>query len=105
MIINRSDLDMQINVITPLIGLSSHSINSENDNILGNNSNPTQPNGPFSELKHLRLKSINRIIISHLNINSIRTKFGEFRELMKNFVEILVISETKIDSSFQQTNF
>ena len=48
----------------------------------------------------MRIKHVNKLIIAHLNINSLRNKF-EF--LGK--VEILIISETKIDESFPLGQF
>ena len=49
---------------------------------------------PHSILRKQRLKNLDRIIIGCLNINSI-----------KDNVVILVISETKIDSSFPENQF
>ena len=40
------------------------------------------------------------IILSYLNINSIRNKFENLFELVAGNVEILCISETKLDPSF-----
>ena len=40
-----------------------------------------------------------RIIISHINISSIRNKFGRLTESTKNEVDITMISKTKLDSS------
>ena len=45
------------------------------------------------------------IIFSHLNINSIRNKFENLKEVVSNHVDILVISETKIDKSFPTAQF
>ena len=45
------------------------------------------------------------IIFSHLNINSIKNKFENLKEVVSNHVDILVISETKIDKSFPTAQF
>ena len=38
--------------------------------------------------------------MGHLNINSIRNKFDALSLIVKNNVDILMISETKLDDSF-----
>ena len=57
------------------------------------------------DLKALRLKNTNRIIVSHLNINSIRNKFEDLINLITPYVDILLVSETKIDASFPLKQF
>ena len=57
------------------------------------------------ELNELRLKSKNRVIIGHLNINSVRNKFEEFKMLTANNLDIILISETKLDASFPSKQF
>ena len=48
---------------------------------------------------------MNKLIFAHLNINSVRNKFEFLAEQIKGKINILMISETKIDESFQQRNF
>ena len=60
---------------------------------------------PLSTLKCLRLKNPNRIIIGHLNINSIRNKFDQLKHLIKDTMNILLISETKLNNSFPEKQF
>ena len=45
---------------------------------------------------------MNKVIFAHLNINSIRNKFEELISQVKDTVDVLMISETKIDDSFFQ---
>ena len=47
-----------------------------------------------------RSKYSKNVIFSHLNINSIRNKFENSKEVVTNHVDILVIAETKIGESF-----
>ena len=56
-------------------------------------------------LHQLRLSNINKIIIGHLNINSLRNKFEMLTEIVKGAIDILIISETKLDESFPQPQF
>ena len=56
-------------------------------------------------LQKMRLNCKNNLIIAHLNINSIRNKFDLLKELISNNIDILVISETKLDPSFPPGQF
>ena len=48
---------------------------------------------------------MNKLIFAQLNINSIRNKFEELISQVKDTVDVLMISETKIDGSFLIANF
>ena len=56
-------------------------------------------------LKNLKLKNTHRLILGHLNINSIVGKFDHLKVLIENNIDILVLTETKIDSSFPNAQF
>ena len=60
---------------------------------------------PKEELNNLRLKNPNRLICAHLNINSVRNKFDLLSDIIKNNIDILMISETKLYSSFPNGQF
>ena len=60
---------------------------------------------PFITLKNLILKNLDKIIIGHLNINSIRHKIYLLQHMTEDNIDILVISETKIDNSFPENQF
>ena len=51
-------------------------------------------------LKKLRIKNLNRVIINQININSIRTKIDLSSEGILRNIDILMVSEIKIDMSF-----
>ena len=53
----------------------------------------------------MRLKNLNKLIIGHLNINSIRGKFEALKAFVKNNLDILVVSETKLDHTFPFNQF
>ena len=53
----------------------------------------------------LRKKNIGRLIIGHLNIYSIRNKFEEIKFSIQGKIDILMISETKLDESFPTNQF
>ena len=53
-------------------------------------------------LTSLRKDNVNKLIFAHLNINSIRNKFDNLSKLIRGKVDILLISETKIDDGFSK---
>ena len=61
--------------------------------------------GPFEKLKNTRLKNPNRLLIAQLKINSLRNKFDSLVQMLHNNLDILLISETKVDSSFPTAQF
>ena len=56
-------------------------------------------------LKNLCVSYSNNVIIGHLNINSIRNKFETLSLPVAQYVDILVLSETKLDSTFPSNQF
>ena len=53
----------------------------------------------------LRKQNPDRMIISHLNVNSLQNKFEFLVPLVKDNIDILMLSETKLDSSFPHAEF
>ena len=66
---------------------------------------PVLLNDPHQSLKELRRNNIYRIILAHLNINSVRNKIYFLAEFIKNNIDICLISETKIDKTFPKSQF
>ena len=56
-------------------------------------------------LSFLREKHPNRVIIGHININSIRNKFDHLTAITKKNLDMLIISETILDESFPSMQF
>ena len=80
----------------------------ENDtNIeLSINIDETNQQSVFEELKDVKKKHPKKFIVAHLNINSMKFKFVGIEELLnEKTVDVLFISETKIDSSFRNSIF
>ena len=65
--------------------------------LLSSESSIKEPNAPYSKLHELRKNNPFRVIIGHLNINSIRNKFDPLKEIFKDNIDILLVSETKLD--------
>ena len=57
------------------------------------------------KLKSLHIGNLNSVIITQININSIRNKFDALVNGVRGNVDILMISETKTDDSFQTRQF
>ena len=66
--------------------------------------NNTEPNAR-SQLGNLRRDNLNKITFAHLNINSIRNKFDQRADLIKGKIDVSMVSESKIDDSFSDSQF
>ena len=63
-------------------------------------------NNSIDRITHLRLKNPNNPLIGYLNINSLRNKIVDLREICSSFSpDYFVIGETKLDQSFPSTQF
>ena len=60
---------------------------------------------PFEILKHLRVSNMNQLIIGQLNINSLRNKFESLKLIIKGNIDILILTESKLDNSFPVNQF
>ena len=58
-----------------------------------------------SRLKEMKAQSSGKLILGHLNINSIRNKFDAFKFITDNNIDIFLISETKLNDSFPTAQF
>ena len=70
-----------------------------------NTSNISNPCYTLSILNKLKLKNINKLVIGHLNINSLPNRFCQLKLIIEKNIEILFIAETKLDSNFRSSQF
>ena len=56
-------------------------------------------------LENLKLKDNHRLVIGNLNINSISNKFHNLKLIIQSKIDILLITETKTDSTFPLNQF
>ena len=61
--------------------------------------------GGFNTIKAIKLKNIYPISVGQININSLRNKFEFLNEFVKGYIDILLVTETKIDDSFPISQF
>ena len=60
---------------------------------------------PKEMMELLKTKHRDRPIIAHLNINFLDPKFEPLKDMIKDNVDILLVSETKIDESYPEGRF
>ena len=53
----------------------------------------------------MKAQSLDKLILGHLNINSIRNKFEAVKFTIDRNIDIFLISETKLDVSFPTAQF
>ena len=103
------DKENQTSVTNSIETLNEVNFESEESVLLNQSSLSTLDYEPisdtFEKLKNTRLKNPNRLIIAQLNINSLLNKFDSLVPMLHNNLDILSISETKIDSSFPTAQF
>ena len=66
---------------------------------------PEEFNDAKIGLKVMKENSPNKIIVGHLNINSLRNKFEPLQFIINRNLYIIVLSKTKQDDSFPSTQF
>ena len=60
----------------------------------------------LNPLQTARQKNCKDLLLCHLNINSIQNKFEELKDIItKSRVQIMAVSETKIDASYPDSQF
>ena len=90
--ISSCDLSKEHEVLNLVIQASNKSINVSSPNLL-------------FEIKKLRIRNPNKIIIGNLNINSLPNKFEQLKDIVMQHIDILVLTETKLDDTFPTVQF
>ena len=89
-------------------------INNDNANIEQNKnknmdnktkSTMNETSGDIEVLKAINIKDKNRLILAHLNINSLRNMLDALKLLIKDKIDILAVTETKLDETFPVAQF
>ena len=79
--------------------------NPENESTSENRGNLEMDEDPSKILCEIRGKNLSRPIIGHININFLESKFEALRSLIKDTLDVLVVTETKIDESYPTSQF
>ena len=85
--------------------MSSLNYDTPHHDNLFNISNFENDTDPLQILKKLKISNLNRLVIGHLNINSLRNKFESLKLLLKGNIDILIVTETKLDNTFPLQQF
>ena len=85
--------------------LNTKNCQSISNKCILNTNTLNEANNENNVLKNVRLKNSNKVIIDHININSLRNKFEFLTEMVQDKVDLLMISQTKLDSSFPNAEF
>ena len=75
------------------------------DNSLNSISSFDYPNRQFNDISFSTLHELRKSNIGHINRNSLRKKFEPLKEIIKENIDILLVSETKIDDTFPEGHF
>ena len=67
--------------------------------------NSLSESNKVASLYSIRKRNLNKLVVAHLNINSLRLKFDSLAQKITGNVDILMISETKLDNSFPEGQF
>ena len=70
-----------------------------------NNKQKIATDNDITLLDEIMTKNINRLIIGNLNINSLSSKFEQLKVSIQGKIDILIITETKLDDSFSVDQF
>ena len=60
---------------------------------------------PTDFTRQLELSNPHKIVLGHLNINSLRNKFESIADVIQGTFDIFLLSETKPDESFPDKQF
>ena len=75
---------------TPFTENRTHIANPQTS-ILNHDVDDSSRDLPYSILQNLRVKNVDKIIIGHININSVRNKFYMLADLIQGRVDVLLI--------------
>ena len=95
-----SDNSLYPEKVSDISNLGSVSSNWNSGKVYDKNSSE-----PSLVLENLKLKSNHRLVNGNLTINSISNKFDNLKMIMQAKIDILVIIETKADSTFPLNQF
>ena len=59
----------------------------------------------ITEIKNLRFRNLNKVKFGTLNINFLPNNFDQLRETVLKYVDVLAVTETKLDDTFLESQF
>ena len=95
----------EINDIISKARSNESACSDESSSVDGNMSYLDDIEDPFSILKDLKAKNSDRPVIAHLNINSLSSKFEPLTEMVKDSIDFLLVTESKLEDTFPMGQF
>ena len=84
-------------MLTPETPSTEDQNGNTTDNSFSTESSENEKYDIFDVLRKLKNENKNRPVSSHLNINSIRYKFDDLKQILDdNLTDLLIVSETKM---------
>ena len=65
----------------------------------------SENNDPYQTLNSIRVSNVDRLIVGQLNINSLKNKLEGLKLIVKGNIDILIITESKLDDTFPINQF
>ena len=87
------------------VSINSHEATCTQNAYLPIQKCPSNLTNSNSNLHQVRINNPSRIIFGQINMNSIRNKSEQLIYIVKSEIDILMVSETKIDDTFPKSQF
>ena len=87
------------------VSINSYEVTCTQNVSLPIQNRPSNLTNNNSNLHQVRINNPSRIIFGQININSIRNKFEQLIYIVNNEIDILMVSETKLDDTFPTSQF
>ena len=100
---SADDINPLADLVVPM--LTDMDTMDTSNQLCGNVSDMTNEDDPLWILKELKERNIERPVIGHLNINSLSSKFEPLTLMIKDNLDFLVITESKLDDTFPHGQF
>ena len=69
------------------------------------NSAPQVEQNATKILRDIRVNNLHNVVVAQLNINSLRNKFQSLVEITHGNIDVLILTETKLDHTFPENQF
>ena len=87
------------------VSINSYEVTCSQNVYLPIQNRPSNLTKSNSNLHQVRINNPSRIIFGQINVNSIRNKFQQLICIADNEIDILMVSETKLDDTFPTSQF
>ena len=85
--------------------LFPHNLNEDYDMEICNSIHINEDGDVYSNIKEIRTQCLDKILIGQLNINSLGYKFEMLGDIVVGNLDILLVSQSKLDDTFTSSNF